>query len=60
MFEKLQYLDNWMLDNTEETLGDTLEVVDEQHIQEDSIIGAEQQVITDNQEYYEVKYTLHH
>lgn len=54
MFEKLQFLDGAVLDNSEEFIGDTLEVVDEQLIQEEALIGTEQQVITDNQEYYEV------
>ncbi|XP_028177642.1 uncharacterized protein LOC135082167 [Ostrinia nubilalis] len=53
MFEKLQFLDSADLE-TEEILGDTLEVVGEEHIQEDTLIGTEQQVITDNQEYYEI------
>ncbi|CAG9791584.1 unnamed protein product [Diatraea saccharalis] len=48
VFEKLHFLDN---------LGDPLEnveVEEEEQIEDDGLIGAEQQVITDNQEYYEI------
>lgn len=72
MFEKLQFLGpinmddgdgneilgDTLMDNGDEALGETLEVVEEQHIQEEPLIGTEQQVITDNQEYYEVRLSL--
>jgi hypothetical protein len=52
MFEKLQFLNDMLFDGDEAI--ETMEVIEEPQIQDESLIGAEQQVITDNQEYYEV------
>ncbi|XP_059052773.1 uncharacterized protein LOC131847261 [Achroia grisella] len=53
VFEKLQFLDETMSD-AEETLNNTMEMVDDDQEKSDSPVGIEQQVITDNQEYYEI------
>lgn len=52
LYEKLQFLDATLGDNSEETV-QMEEAMTEQPIQ-DETVGTEQQVITDNQEYYEV------
>lgn len=55
VFEKLQFLDGTSLDPLEGTEEVTTEdIMDEQSGNDDTIIGTEQ-VITDNQEYYEVR-----
>lgn len=53
IYEKLQFLDGTSLDGTEETIRLEEENTEEQPVMDESI-GTEQQVITDNQEYYEV------
>ncbi|KAM3964051.1 uncharacterized protein ACR2FA_002099 [Aphomia sociella] len=53
VFEKLQFLDGTILDS-EEILDQTMEVADDEQTNGDSLVGIEQQVITDNQEYYEI------
>lgn len=52
LMEKLQFLDGTSLDGSEEKTYEepNMEVIS----QEDANIGTEQQVITDNQEYYEI------
>lgn len=55
VFEKLQFLDGTLLDpleSTEEVSKDG--IMDEQSGNDETIIATEQ-VITDNQEYYEVR-----
>ncbi|XP_052751861.1 uncharacterized protein LOC113515911 [Galleria mellonella] len=52
VFKKLQFLDETILD-TEEILDHTMEVIDDEG-KSQSLVGIEQQVITDNQEYYEI------
>ncbi|XP_026727412.1 transcription factor Adf-1-like [Trichoplusia ni] len=53
IYEKLQFLDGTSLDGTEETIRLEEENTEEQPVMDESI-GTEQQVITDNQEYYEI------
>lgn len=56
VFEKLQFLDGTLLDPlecTEEVMKEN--TMDEQTSNDETIMGTEQ-VITDNQEYYEVRY----
>lgn len=52
VFEKLLFLEGTSLDGMEEISEPT--IIDEGQIDEETVIGMEQQVITDNQEYYEV------
>lgn len=56
VFEKLQFLDGWSLldpvEGTKEVLKE--EIMEEHSVNDETIIGTEQ-VITDNQEYYEVR-----
>lgn len=52
LYEKLQFLDSVLVDNTEETV--QMEETQEEQPAQDESVGAEQQVITDNQEYYEI------
>ena len=52
IYEKLQFLDATLADGSEETV-QMEETLDEKPVQ-DETVGTEQQVITDNQEYYEV------
>lgn len=52
IFEKLQFLDGTSLDGAEDN--SVAEATVEEMSQEETIIGTEQHVITDNQEYYEV------
>lgn len=57
IYEKLQFLDATLADNSEEMVkmeGHQMEEsLEEQQVQDDTV-GTEQQVITDNQEYYEI------
>lgn len=58
VFEKLQFLDGTLLDPLEGPEGVHKEdIMDEQTVNDETIIGTEQ-VITDNQEYYEVRSIL--
>lgn len=54
VFEKLQFLDGTLLDPLDGTEEAKEDIMDEHSINDDTIIGTEQ-VITDNQEYYEVR-----
>lgn len=59
VFEKLQFLDGTSLDPLESSEVMKDDIMDEQSGNDETIIGTEQ-VITDNQEYYEVRSTFNY